>query len=312
MKMRKLLTILCILILVGGGIFLAYQGVKFYVLPKYTIEQGTKELKSVKNDEIQKNIKKAQSHSKIYDELMAKHKEELDKAREKAKLYAKKHGGVLDPKLDVNDNGIIDADEERILGIRIPGAIHYKGAIKKNSELSGSGYDPFITYDQSNVRSIRTIPLDARVNRNYMVGQLYVPAVGMRIAVMEGVNNMNLNLASGTMKPGQRMGYGNYAIAGHHMQDPRLLFTPLMNAQKGNMVYLSDGRKVYEYKINSIRVVSPSHVEIDDDIPGRKMVTLMLCEDLNSINRRIIQGDLVKVSNINRVSKELKENLTGY
>src|SRR5699024_11149761 len=82
---------------------------------------------------------------------------------------------------------------------------------------------------------------------DYMIGEIYVPDVGIHIPILEGLTNENLWLASATMKPNQVMGEGNYAIAGHYMLDKSLLFTPLENSQEGQKVYITYKRTVYEY-----------------------------------------------------------------
>lgn len=76
-----------------------------------------------------------------------------------------------------------------------------------------------------------------------MIGKIAVPAVGLKLPIFEGINDNNLLRGAGTMKENEKMGEGNYALAGHHMNNPDILFSPLAKAQVGELVYLTDGKK---------------------------------------------------------------------
>lgn len=85
--------------------------------------------------------------------------------------------------------------------------------------------------------------------QNDAIGKIALPSVGLRLPIFEGLNNADLVRGAGTMKQDQKMGEeGNYALAGHHMQDASLLFGPLAKAKVGAKIYLTDGKKVYVYK----------------------------------------------------------------
>src|SRR5699024_8193957 len=116
------------------------------------------------------------------------------------------------------------------------------------------------------------VPLDASVNYDYMVGEIYMPDVDMRLPILEGVSNENLWVGAGTMKPGQRMGEGNYAFAGHHMWDESQLFTPIKNSEIGD------------------------HAYVINDIPGEQTLTLGTCTDVWGSERHIVVGELTDVS----------------
>lgn len=58
-----------------------------------------------------------------------------------------------------------------------------------------------------------------------------------------------LALTTGTMKSNQVMEEGNYTLAGHHMKDPDLLFSPLYRVEVGEAVYLTGLSDIYKYQI---------------------------------------------------------------
>ena len=156
--------------------------------------------------------------------------------------------------------------------------------------------DPNIVYDASVVESIGQVPLNASVNYDYMVGEIYMPDVGMRVPILEGISNENLWVGAGTMKPGQKMGEGNYALAGHHMWDEEQLFTPITKSKIGDKAYVTDKNKVYEYTVTDIFVVQPSDGHVINDVPGEQTLTLVTCTDVWGTERLIVTGELTDVS----------------
>lgn len=71
-----------------------------------------------------------------------------------------------------------------------------------------------------------------RHRRDYRaVGQIAIRDQNILLNIYQGVGNLELNLGAGTMNRDQKMGAGNYALAGHNMDDGRTFFSPLYTAQ---------------------------------------------------------------------------------
>lgn len=68
---------------------------------------------------------------------------------------------------------------------------------------------------------------DVEFNSNYVVGKITIPSVHLNLPILYGVSNNNLWFGACTMKPNQKFGQGNFALAGHTMANQNLLFTPL-------------------------------------------------------------------------------------
>ena len=100
------------------------------------------------------------------------------------------------------------------------------------------------------------------------------------------------------MKPNEKMGEGNYALAGHYMTDKGILFSPLKNIQKGAAIYITDMKNVYKYQVTNTSVVSENDVSVIDDVPGEKLITLVTCASAHEgeKNRIIVRGSLVSVT----------------
>jgi len=129
------------------------------------------------------------------------------------------------------------------------------------------------------------------------VGQLRVPAVGLNLPIGIGVGNATLVRGAGTLKANQRMGQGNYALAGHYMTSNRLLFSPLKGVRNGDSIYLTDKQQLYRYRVTRVRVVDRHRVDVIDDVPGKKLVTLVTCASAKrgEPKRLVVQGELRSV-----------------
>ncbi|MDA3768542.1 class A sortase [Lactobacillus delbrueckii] len=124
------------------------------------------------------------------------------------------------------------------------------------------------------------------------IGIISVPSVKMTLPVMKGLSNYAMTTGGGTMREDMQMGKGNYALAGHYMTNKGELFEPVERIKKGNMVYLTDLKKVYSYKVYWKKVVAPTAVYLTEDTK-KPIVTLITCAD-GGKNRWAVRGKLVK------------------
>ena len=166
-----------------------------------------------------------------------------------------------------------------------------------------SSYSPTVTakkntkkksdFNFSKVKSLdfQTVA-KARMNKNAInvIGSIAIPSVDLYLPIGNGVSNETLALAAGTMKANQKMGQGNYALAGHHMIKHGALFSPLYYKSKvGQMIYVSDAKKIYAYKTSQRTFIKATDVQVIDDVPGQKLITLITC-DKTGAGRLMIRG----------------------
>lgn len=173
--------------------------------------------------------------------------------------------------------------------------------VAKKSKVSKANFD----FKKIKAVDNQMVVSAATGEQNDAIGKIALPSVGLRLPIFEGLNNADLVRGAGTMKQDQKMGEeGNYALAGHHMQDASLLFGPLAKAKVGDKIYLTDGKKVYVYKTTVKTTVNKSEVQYIYDVPGKKLLTLVTCasgED-NEVDRTIIQAELVRVEEANKTN----------
>lgn len=140
------------------------------------------------------------------------------------------------------------------------------------------------------------------------LGIIAIPNVQLNLPIYKGLSNPVLLAGAGTMKPQQKMGEGNYALASHHyFSDERLLFSPLIKLKVGDRIYLTDMEYVYEYETVSIDLIDAHQVEVIDDVPGKTEITLITCDDLQASHRYSFKGAFVSKTPVAEASQTAKE-----
>lgn len=144
--------------------------------------------------------------------------------------------------------------------------------------------------------------LKAMRDKTGAIGQVSIPKVKMKLAIFYGISNTSLARGAGTMKKSEKMGQGNYALAGHHMSDAKVLFGPLSKTKKGMKIYLTNGKKVYIYRITKKVKVYKSQVQWINDVPHKKLITLVTCASATEgeVDRIIVRGKLIKTAKLTK------------
>lgn len=181
-----------------------------------------------------------------------------------------------------------------------------QSTVQKNKNKSAN-------YDFSKVKSLdfQTVA-KARMNKQkvHVIGVIAIPSIKMSIPIAKGVSNEVLALAAGTMREDMPMGEGNYALAGHHMRNKKILFSPLYEKAKvGQKIYVSDMKHVYQYKLTQRKFIKATRVDVVNDTPTKKIITLITC-DATGTNRLMIRGNLTKVMNFKDAPKSVQHDLS--
>ena len=142
-----------------------------------------------------------------------------------------------------------------------------------------------------------------QINKDLIIGTIMIPDLDLDLPIMKGLSDSNLMLGASTMKADQSFGQGNFSLAGHYMKNKDLLFGSLMDIELDTMVYVSDGKKMYEYKIYETLVVPDTALEMisDDkaDEVGKPVISLMTCYFTSKSGKRFFAlGELVDEYNV--------------
>lgn len=173
-------------------------------------------------------------------------------------------------------------------------------------------------YEWHDVKSLSAEQiLEARINAGKVnfVGFVAIPEIGLSVPIAHGVDDLVLSLGAGTMYPDQKMGEGNYSLASHFIQGETgkaLMFSPLYYKGKvGQKIYLTDMTKVYEYTATDVRTIKSTDVQWTQNVPGKKLVTLITCNYTAEAGRVVMQGELTKTYDWDDAPKSAKDSFTA-
>ena len=155
-------------------------------------------------------------------------------------------------------------------------------------------------FDTSDVKTVNffDVAKAQMENQTYpAIGALSYPELSINLPLFNGDSDTTMLYGAGTMKAGEVMGEGNFALASHHVSNVMghsadgLLFSPLQNAKTGQSIYITDKEKVYHYVSTEVTRVSPEQGDVILDHKGMKEITLVTC-DADDSYRIIVKGTL--------------------
>ncbi|HEY4398917.1 MAG TPA: class A sortase [Lactobacillaceae bacterium] len=171
------------------------------------------------------------------------------------------------------------------------------------------------SYDWRDLKSLNIADvLAARLNnpKHTYAGLISIPDIGVNLPISLGISNESLSIGAGTLTKNQVMGTGNYSLASHFVQgsgNKDLLFSPIYYRGKvGQLIYLTDLKKVYVYKTYSVRVVPPNGISVTDVLANKKIVTLITCDYTAESGRVVMQGELSKVISWHATPDKIKNS----
>lgn len=183
--------------------------------------------------------------------------------------------------------------------------------IKENEEKEQP--EEIFDFEQVDEISPTATFLDNRpIDKSLLIGQLVIPSLDMNLCIFKGTTNYNLLRGLGTMKPNDKMGKGNYTLAGHNNGDKKLLFGALMDIKKGAIVRITDKTNIYEYKIYETKVADSTSLELlensEAEKVGKPIISLMTCDKGTwTSNRFFALGKFVKKYKYDKETMEAKE-----
>jgi sortase A len=168
-----------------------------------------------------------------------------------------------------------------------------------------------VSYNFKKVKSLDfETAMRARMNTQQLevVGEILVPKAAIHLPIGLGVANQTLALAAGTMRADQKMGKGNYPLAGHHMVNRHVLFGPLYFKTKvGDNVYLTDMKTIYHYRVYRRTFIAATRVDVIKQTK-KPILTLITC-DATGAGRLMIRGKLVDRYRLSQATAKLKRAL---
>ncbi|MGM0110833.1 class A sortase [Enterococcus sp. DIV0187] len=147
-----------------------------------------------------------------------------------------------------------------------------------------------------NPNDLKKVNPTEQVNQ-FGVGLLEIPAISMKLPILEGSTQANLSIGAGTTKENQALGKGNFVLLGHYMTNRGLLFGGIKYLQKGNDIKVTYRDKQAEYVVTETKIISKKEVQyMEDSKDNPKILTLITCDssNQNTPNRLIVIAKLKK------------------
>nr|WP_263313530.1 class A sortase [Mammaliicoccus sp. Marseille-Q6498] len=121
-----------------------------------------------------------------------------------------------------------------------------------------------------------------KLNDN-MVGYLKIPSAKINEPIFKGpATEQNLKNGLSLVDEGEKLSEQNVAIAGHRVEGAGIRFNYLDKAKIGDKVELITLKGVKTYKIENIKNVKPSQVEVLEEHNGKpNQLTLITCDSYN-------------------------------
>lgn len=174
-------------------------------------------------------------------------------------------------------------------------------------------HKPNFNYKKVKPVSAKSLADAYRKRANYKaIGQVAVPRFDINLNIYKGVGNTELNLGAGTMKRDQRMGHGNYCLAGHNMDDNKTFFSPLYSAKAkgtpplvGTRVMLMNYKTVYYYKIKKAVFIKATDTFLLRNY-GYTKVSLFTC-DYTGAGRLIVVGKYQRKQRLVNAPKSVQQ-----
>ncbi|EFR45349.1 class A sortase [Streptococcus pseudoporcinus] len=165
--------------------------------------------------------------------------------------------------------------------------------IKKNQQAES-------TFDFNSVKAVSTdtvLQAQMAAQKLPVIGGIAIPDVDINLPIFKGLGNTELIYGAGTMKEEQVMGgENNYSLASHHIfgmaGSSHMLFSPLERAKVGMPIYVTDKEKIYQYDIVSVETIAPDRIDVLNNTPGTKEITLITCTDAEATQRICVKGIL--------------------
>ncbi|OMI25008.1 hypothetical protein BTA31_20415 [Bacillus haynesii] len=160
----------------------------------------------------------------------------------------------------------------------------------------------------------------SKLNRKDVLGVISISDVNILFPILNGTSTQNLLVGATTVNIGQKMGEGNYILAGHHIRDDTLLFGPLLKVEEETLIQITDKTNIYTYQVVDKKIVKETDLSIlqETTIPT---ITLFTCNvsGIKTDKRVVIRGELVDTSSfsadnqyVNMYNVQEEERVTAH
>jgi sortase A len=149
-------------------------------------------------------------------------------------------------------------------------------------------------------KGVTALPVPATPALGHALGVIQIPKIDLKKVVVQGANPSELALGPGhipsTVMPGQA---GTFGVSGHRTTHGQPFYR-LNELARGDTITFVTRFAVYTYKVTHLQVVSPTAVEVlnnvrgDDGKPTAQIVLTTCNPRFSAAQRLIVFGDLTR------------------
>ncbi len=122
-----------------------------------------------------------------------------------------------------------------------------------------------------------------------------IPVLKLKSIIVEGTDMNHLKYYVGhftqTKMPGE---YGNFAISGHSSNVYNEVFNGVNKLNNGDLIKIITLYGEYDYYVTRVYNVDPYQSEVLDDEEGKRMMTIVTCNELGD-KRIIVQAEMREI-----------------
>ncbi len=123
-------------------------------------------------------------------------------------------------------------------------------------------------------------------------GIIEIPSINIKAGVIEGVSPKELAISAGRYTTSATPDKEGNLVVAAHVSGPVPVFENLKDVKVGDEVKYTYKGVEYKYIIKNKFVAEPHQVEILDDVPGKKTITLFTCTNKGT-QRTVVQGEMI-------------------
>lgn len=174
------------------------------------------------------------------------------------------------------------------------------------SDITSKDSSKKISHNFDVINPVSSMTSDAVFNKDLVIGQLYIPDLERNLPILEGTSQDNLYNGASTLKPNQKLGEGNFALASLNISEKEYLFSNLNQVQEGHSIYATDKKMIYEYEISKISEINEDiNQSIGDD--ESKIITLVTHNNNDEDSHIIIKADFKYSYSFDEATSELAQ-----
>ncbi|WP_226643590.1 class D sortase [Mesobacillus subterraneus] len=130
---------------------------------------------------------------------------------------------------------------------------------------------------------------NSKPNNTGMLGVIEIDKIDLRLPILYGASERNLDVASGLLNGTSLPGTpGNSAIAAHRSRSYGRMFNRLDEISYGDVVTVKSQNRTYQYKVYETQVVKPQDVSVLNGSKDENTLTLITCTPIDTATHRLI------------------------